>query len=61
MKEPKKPTPGADKKTAKGGQKKPLGAPENPLARDSRGKATRQDVRRVAPHTNAPRSTRRGS
>jgi hypothetical protein len=42
----------------KGGDKKPLDRREDPLARDSRGKANRADVRKVAkaPASRAPRS-----
>lgn len=37
--------------------KKPLAPKENPGARDSRGKASRAEVRAVAPRASAPRRT----
>ena len=37
--------------------KKPLAAAEHPGARDSRGKATRTEVRQVAPRGKAPRAS----
>jgi hypothetical protein len=37
--------------------KKPLAPKENPGARDSRGKASRTEVRAVAPRASAPRKT----
>lgn len=37
--------------------KKPLAAHEHPDARDSRGKATRTEVRHIAPRSNAPRAS----
>jgi len=61
MKPPKPSTPDAAKKLNIEGDKKPLDPREDPLARDARGKATREDVRRVASPTNAPRASRRAS
>ena len=61
MNRPKKSKPAETKKTTKAGEKKPLNKRDDPLARDTRGKATREDVRKVSSPTNAPRSTRRGS
>ena len=39
----------------KNDDKKPLNRREDPLARDTRGKATREEVRKVTPLINAPR------
>jgi len=43
----------------KDGDKKPFNPREDPLARDSRGKATRDEVRKVA-RVPAPRKPQRG-
>ena len=45
----------------KEGDKKPLNPREDPLARDARGKATREEVRKVASPVNAPRASKRAS
>jgi len=37
--------------------KKPLAPVEHPEARDSRGKATRTEIREIAPRVNAPRAS----
>jgi hypothetical protein len=42
------------------GEKKPLDAREDPMARDSRGKANREEVRKVA-NVPAPRQSPRGN
>jgi len=61
MKQRKSSTPDAAQKLNKAGDKKPLNPREDPLARDARGKATREDVRKVASPINAPRSSKRAS
>jgi hypothetical protein len=43
----------------KDGDKKPSNRREDPLARDSRGKANREEVRKVA-NVRAPRASRGG-
>jgi len=45
-------------KSIRGG-KKPSDPREYPLARDARGSASRQEIRRMAPSVNAPRQSRR--
>ena len=39
--------------------KQPVDRRESPLARDPRGSATRQEIRKISPMVNAPRATRR--
>ncbi len=61
MKQRKNPNPEATKTLNNDGDKKPLSPREDPLARDTRGKATREDVRKVASPVNAPRASKRAS
>ena len=61
MKKHKSTTPDVTRNPNQEGGKKPMDPREDPLARDARGKATREDVRRVASPVNAPRATKRGS
>ncbi len=40
---------------SKNDDKKPLNQRDDPFARDPRGKATREEIRKVTPAINAPR------
>lgn len=67
MKKPKRSTPPVLSKKAvfpspdKEGDKKLMNAREDLPARHMRDKATREEVRKVAPHVNAPRQSKRPS
>jgi len=61
MKRSKSSAPDPTKQPVTKGEKKPLDPREDPLARDARGKATREEVRKVASPVNAPRASRRAS
>jgi len=50
--------PKAPAKSGRGG-KKPSDPREYPLARDARGSASRQEIRRMNPSVNAPRQSKR--
>lgn len=59
MKKTKSTAADAARQPNKEGAKKPLDPREDPLARDARGKATREEVRRTASPVNAPRASKR--